>query len=921
MARIVLGRLSGNTCLPEPFWNSRDVSREGAPSVVRRGERRNGGLIRPHLIAAAAAVSVALGFGGVAGAAETESPIDGVWHGRYVCGQGPTGVTLTIRTLSASPGLQVSIHRWLMSLIRMPGAEAPEQKPKRSEIAALFQFYPLPGVKAAPSGSFELDGSFDPALGLVDLYPSKWIEQPPGYSLIGFRALVENGATLRGAINEPGCGMIVLGRGSEELGASPSGPGNAPAEPAIEPDLLKLDQQVFQLFQAGDYEQSAKIAEQALALAEQRYGPDHPTVAVQLRFLAQALTAAGRNEEAERTIRRALAIDEKAFGPEASATAMDVKILMSVLVNISWRDTTPKGDRNQILVTGQSLGILELAVPLALVASLVLLFIYRLAVKRSMRRRGGKTELPSGEVDEARAAPSAPLGIVTVEDTPAASRLPSKFEARALAGPWRNAAIYAVGGLCYVLVLTAANLYAGALEFLPMRFTFFAAAFAWPIALTVGLVAPVSWRGWLAIIGIYFLLFAAISGIGLMRSEAFTWDQAVRLWLLTNIPGTFLILAVLPRPIRAVGPLVLVFMVAAVAGTTLWTDVYEFGGGPRLFLPVINFFNALGLESRQAVDATTYAVEIVGALGFALIGWPFLRGVGRLYRSHVITDQLVIIDSLWFLFALTSAIDFTFYGLAWFFAPFGAFAVYKIVAMTGFALAGERSSDADPKLLLLRVFALGKRSARLFNAFGKRWRHAGRIRLIAGPDLATSTVEPHEFLDFLSGKLGRRFIAGPETLDERLVETEERRDFDGRYRVDDFFCHDDTWQMVLKRLARESDAVLMDLRGFLPGNLGCVFEINELLNVVRLDRVVFVIDHTTDLSFLHDILAQGWDAVATDSPNRSLAVPRAHLFRFAGDRSVPALLRVVAEAARGEAEAAWRHPGPAQQASSAVAAS
>jgi hypothetical protein len=39
-----------------------------------------------------------------------------------------------------------------------------------------------------------------------------------------------------------------------------------------------------------------------------------------------------------------------------------------------------------------------------------------------------------------------------------------------------------------------------------------------------------------------------------------------------------------------------------------------------------------------------------------------------------------------------------------------------------------------------------------------------------GPDLATTTVEPHEFLGFLSGKLARRFIDGPETLDLRLSE-------------------------------------------------------------------------------------------------------------------------------------------------------
>jgi tetratricopeptide (TPR) repeat protein len=440
----------------------------------------NGGLIRPRLIVAVATLLIGLGFGGVALAAETEPPIEGVWQGRYICGQGPTGVTLTIRTLPQWPGLQVYIHHWLMSLIRVPNLEPSQAKPKRSEIAALFQFYPLAGAKAAPSGSFELDGTFDPALGLVDLYPSKWIEQPPGYSLIGFRAVVEDGKTLRGAINEPGCGMIILGRGTGELTGAHSSPENAPTEPEIEPDLFKLDQQVFQLFQAGDYEQSAKLAEQALAVAEQRYGPDHPTVAVQLRFLAQALTAGGRNEEAEQTIRRALAIDEKAFGPEAAATAFDFKIFLSVLVNMSWKDTTPKGDRNQLALTGQLPGILELAVPLALVASLLLLFIYRLAVKRSMRRRGGKTELAPSDVKEARAAPSVPLDIATVEDAPARDQAPSKVEARALAGPWRNAAIYSVAGLCYVLILTAAYLYAGGVEVLPMRFIFSAAAFGWP---------------------------------------------------------------------------------------------------------------------------------------------------------------------------------------------------------------------------------------------------------------------------------------------------------------------------------------------------------------------------------------------------------------------------------------------------------
>lgn len=473
MARISLSQSHINDAEAKPFWSS----------LGRR--------IGLRFIAAVATVLIGLSFGGVGLAAQTESPIEGVWQGRYICGQGPTGVTLTIRTLPPWPGLQVYIHHWLMSLIRVPNLERSEEKPKRTEIAALFRFYPLAGAKAAPSGSFELGGTFDPARGLIELYPTRWVEQPPGYTLIGFRAVLEGAGTLKGAINEAGCGVILLARDPSELAAAlPLPVIPAPAESELEPDLLKLDQQVFQLFQAGDYEQSLQLAEQALALAEQRHGPDHPIIAIELRFVAQALTASGRNAEAEQAIRHALAIDEKAFGPEASATALDLKILLSVLVDVSWKATAPKGDPNQVALTGQLPGILEQAVPLALIVSLLLLFIYRLAVKRSMRRRAGRTALSPSDVKEARAAPAVPLAVMTVDDTRTGNQAQSKVEARALAGPWRNAAIYSVAGLCYVFILTSAYLYASGLEFLPMRFIFFAAAFAWPVVLTVDSSLP-----------------------------------------------------------------------------------------------------------------------------------------------------------------------------------------------------------------------------------------------------------------------------------------------------------------------------------------------------------------------------------------------------------------------------------------------
>jgi hypothetical protein len=216
-------------------------------------------------------------------------------------------------------------------------------------------------------------------------------------------------------------------------------------------------------------------------------------------------------------------------------------------------------------------------------------------------------------------------------------------------------------------------------------------------------------------------------------------------------------------------------------------------------------------------------------------------------------------------------------------------------------LLGRRLAAIEeaPELLLLRVFSLGKRSERLFDAVATHWRHVGGIRFIAGPDLATTTVEPHEFLDFLTGKLARRFIDGPQTLELRISETDSKPDRDGRYRVNDFFCHDNTWTVVLSRLVNDSDAVLMDLRGFSSQNQGVIHEIRELINTARLERVVFVVDGTTDERSLRQTFEDSWKQMPPTSPNRSFTPDQITLFQLTGsyDGEVRELLRALCDAA------------------------
>jgi len=72
------------------------------------------------------------------------------------------------------------------------------------------------------------------------------------------------------------------------------------------------------------------------------------------------------------------------------------------------------------------------------------------------------------------------------------------------------------------------------------------------------------------------------------------------------------------------------------------------------------------------------------------------------------------------------------------------------------------------------------------------------------------------------------------------------------------------------------------LRGFSQNNTGCIFEINELFNLVPLQRVVFVIDESTDQQFMRDTMQMAWRQIREHSPNRRLSSGQSSLVQFSG---------------------------------------
>lgn len=79
--------------------------------------------------------------------------------------------------------------------------------------------------------------------------------------------------------------------------------------------LRELEEEVVRLINGRDIAKAAALAEQAVALAEQMFGPDHHRVASALNNLAEIYRRQRRFEDAERYLTRSIKLTEAAFGP------------------------------------------------------------------------------------------------------------------------------------------------------------------------------------------------------------------------------------------------------------------------------------------------------------------------------------------------------------------------------------------------------------------------------------------------------------------------------------------------------------------------------------------------------------------------------------------------------------------------------
>ncbi|HEY2560857.1 MAG TPA: hypothetical protein VGI48_14225 [Caldimonas sp.] len=336
------------------------------------------------------------------------------------------------------------------------------------------------------------------------------------------------------------------------------------------------------------------------------------------------------------------------------------------------------------------------------------------------------------------------------------------------------------------------------------------------------------------------------------------------------------------------------------AGLTLWLPLLLAaalgarrvrGVAPFVFAGLLVFALAplLGIRVTQALGGMRWSAgwvlqggihvgAIVLALPVGLLAWWRLKALARGYDAKRFSDAQLLAHSWWLMFVAVHAVEQVS-------VHPGTAALLQIVAVDAavyllfpFLLAhalpwARRGAPAPSQrmLLVLRVFGDRGRTGALFERIASRWQRFGPVTTIAAPDAAADTVDPGDLLRFATGRIAEGFVTSKDDLAQQLATIDVEPDRDGRYRIHEFCCRDDTWQATVVALIVRADAIVMDLRGFTAERHGAEFELQQLAARASPDRVVLIVDASTDRAGIARALPQGATPMAVVEVRRGSA--------------------------------------------------
>lgn len=410
------------------------------------------------------------------------------------------------------------------------------------------------------------------------------------------------------------------------------------------------------------------------------------------------------------------------------------------------------------------------------------------------------------------------------------------------------------------LLLSANYVVLNGLPMTPAHLSLFTGTAALMAVPMVGVLAAIPFRR-TVLLGLATLVgFAAVSA-ALSMLQRLALGKAPTLDQLLNV-GHFIAFAAIHLALPLA--LVAVLGMRRVRGVApfVFAGLLVFALAPLLGFHLTHALGAMPWSAGWVLSGGIHLGAIVLALPVGLVAWWRLKALARAYDAKRFSDAQLLAHSGWLVFVAVHAVE----QVA---VHPGSAALARIVAVAAVAyllfpfllshaLAWARRGPAAPPprmLLVLRVFGDSARTGALFERIAARWQRFGPVTTIAAPDAAAATVDPGDLLRFATGHIGDGFVTSHDELARRLATLDVEPDRDGRYRISEFCCRDDTWQATVVALIDRADAIVMDVRSFTAARRGAEFELQQLAARASPGRVVLVVDPSTDRSLVDRALA------------------------------------------------------------------
>lgn len=223
--------------------------------------------------------------------------------------------------------------------------------------------------------------------------------------------------------------------------------------------------------------------------------------------------------------------------------------------------------------------------------------------------------------------------------------------------PWRSATVYGLGVLLYAILIAIGFFVVDNTEIHPRRLLFAALTYIWVVMPIFWIVLGDTQRTQFLIVGAYALLYISIGLWIAATSTVFTWKTIMLAWYSVNLWPSLALIIVLNRRIRAIGPLVLFFLFFGIAGAI---SLFQFiANNENLRRSVVEFSVNLGLSGTLLIGS----IFLVGFLTMGLLGWLMLNWVKKNYQREKISDQSILVNTVWLLFLVIHLGHLSFHGI------------------------------------------------------------------------------------------------------------------------------------------------------------------------------------------------------------------------------------------------------------------